>query len=114
MSDPVDDALAAARQAMAITVPDGAADRAIAAALAAPAQPRATWWSAAFPILWRAAAIVDVAAIAAVIIALALPGPAPAPQRPATPSPEDALFADETSAVLAQALRLSPNQEQTP
>lgn len=112
MSDPVDEALAAARAAMAITVPDGAADRAVAAALAAPPAPTQTWWSAALPILWRAAAIVDVAAIAAVIIALALPGPAPHAAPP--PSPEDTLFTAETDAVLAQALRLTPNPEPTP
>jgi len=113
MTDPVDDALATAREAMAITVPDGAADRAVAAALAAPAPPARTWWSAALPIAWRAAAIVDLAAIAAVVIALALRSSAPhhpAPRR----DPVDSLLSDETSAVLERALRLSPRAEALP
>lgn len=109
----LDRALSAARDAMAIAVPDGAAARAAAAALAAPAPPRASWWAAALPIVWRAAAIVDAAALVALIV-VAVRGSEPAHPRQPPPDAVDTLLADETTAVLERALRLSPATETSP
>jgi hypothetical protein len=114
----LDKALAAAREALAIDVPADHAARVTTAALAtaqtAPSHAPRTWWSTALPIAWRAAALVDAAAIA-VVVWLAVRAPEVPSPRPAAPDPVGAILDDETAALLARALRLpSPAPEVAP
>ena len=100
-TDPdLDAALAVARDALHERVPDGLADRAVAAALAAP-RPARTWWTAAFPVAWRAS--ISLAAVAAAIVGWTLTRPAPVANAKA--DPVGAMIDDEASAVLAGVLR---------